>query len=145
MKKKILILFLFIGTMGYSQNWKSSFEEAKSQAIAENKNIILVFSGSDWCAPCIKLDKTIWQSKEFKKEADEKWVLYKADFPKKKANLLGAEVTSSNKKMASEYNKSGNFPLVLLLDKTGRVLGITGYKNTGPEQYIQLIHSFEIK
>ena len=145
MKKNILILFLFIGTMGYSQNWKSSFEEAKSQAIAENKNIILVFSGSDWCAPCIKLDKTIWQSKEFKKEADEKWVLYKADFPKKKANLLAAEVTSSNKKLASEYNKSGNFPLVLLLDKTGRVLGITGYKNTSPEQYIQLIHSFEIK
>ncbi|MBG6061703.1 thioredoxin-related protein [Flavobacterium sp. CG_9.1] len=145
MKKNILILFLFIGTMGYSQNWKSSFEEAKSQAIAENKNIILVFSGSDWCAPCIKLDKTIWQSEEFKKEADQKWVLYKADFPKKKANLLAAEVTSSNRKLASEYNKSGNFPLVLLLDKTGRVLGITGYKNTSPEQYIQLIHSFEIK
>jgi len=145
MKKNILILFLFIGTMGYSQNWKSSFEEAKSQAIAENKNIILVFSGSDWCAPCIKLDKTIWQSEEFKKEADQKWVLYKADFPKKKANLLAAEVTSSNKKLASEYNRSGNFPLVLLLDKTGRVLGITGYKNTSPEQYIQLIHSFEIK
>lgn len=145
MKKNILILFLFIGTMGYSQNWKSSFEEAKSQAIAENKNIILVFSGSDWCAPCIKLDKTIWQSAEFKREADQKWVLYKADFPKKKANLLAAEITSSNKKLASEYNKSGNFPLVLLLDKTGKVLGITGYKNTSPEQYIQLIHAFEIK
>lgn len=145
MKKNILILFLFIGTMGYSQNWKSSFEEAKSQAIAENKNIILVFSGSDWCAPCIKLDKSIWQSAEFKKEADQKWVLYKADFPKKKANLLAAEITSSNKKLASEYNKSGNFPLVLLLDKTGKVLGITGYKNTSPEQYIQLIHAFEIK
>jgi thioredoxin-related protein len=145
MKKNILILFLFIGTMGYSQNWKSSFEEAKSQAIAENKNILLVFSGSDWCAPCIKLDKTIWQSAEFKSEADQKWVLYKADFPKKKANLLAAEITSSNKKLASEYNKSGNFPLVLLLDKTGKVLGITGYKNTSPEQYIQLIHAFEIK
>lgn len=131
--------------MGYSQNWKSSFEEAKSQAIAENKNIILVFSGSDWCAPCIKLDKTIWQSAEFKREADQKWVLYKADFPKKKANLLAADITSSNKKLASEYNKSGNFPLVLLLDKTGKVLGITGYKNTSPEQYIQLIHAFEIK
>lgn len=131
--------------MGYSQNWKSSFEEAKAQAIAENKNIILVFSGSDWCAPCIKLDKTIWQSAEFKREADQKWVLYKADFPKKKANLLAADITSSNKKLASEYNKSGNFPLVLLLDKTGKVLGITGYKNTSPEQYIQLIHAFEIK
>ena len=48
----------------------------------------MVFSGSDWCAPCIKLDKAVWQSEEFKKEAETNWVIYKADFPKKKANQL---------------------------------------------------------
>lgn len=143
MKKHTLILFLFIGTFGYSQNWKTNFEEAKAQSILENKNILLVFSGSDWCAPCIKLENTIWKSEDFKKEAEQKWVIYKADFPKKKANLLSAELTASNKKLAEQYNKSGNFPLVLLLDKTGNVLGITGYKNVTPQEYIQMIHSFE--
>ena len=143
MKKQVMFLFLFIGTLGHSQNWKSSFEEAKSQAIAENKNIILVFSGSDWCAPCIKLENTIWKSEDFKKEAEQKWVIYKADFPKKKVNLLSAELTASNKKLAEQYNKSGNFPLVLLLDQSGSVLGITGYKNVTPQEYLQIIHSFE--
>lgn len=134
-----------IGTIGFSQSWKTSFTEAKSQAAAENKNILLVFSGSDWCAPCIKLDKTIWQSEEFKSESAQKWVIYKADFPKKKANLLPAELTESNKKLAEQYNKAGNFPLVLLLNPAGSVLGISGYKNVSPQEYIQLIHSFEQK
>ncbi|RTY92186.1 thioredoxin family protein [Flavobacterium sp. RSP46] len=143
MKKYTLILFLFLGTFGYSQNWESDFNDAKIKAIKENKNILLVFSGSDWCAPCIKLENTIWKSEDFKNEAKQKWVIYKADFPKKKANLLAANLTASNKKLAEQYNKSGNFPLVLLLDKTGTVLGITGYKNVTPQEYIQIIHSFE--
>ncbi|SHG22837.1 Thioredoxin-related protein [Flavobacterium segetis] len=143
MKKSIVLLFLFLVSLGYSQNWKSDFEVAKKQAASENKNILLVFSGSDWCAPCIKLDKTIWQSEEFKKEADQNWIIYRADFPKKKANLLSGDLTASNKKLADRYNKSGNFPLVLLLDKSGTVLGITGYKNVSSQEYIQLIHSFE--
>ncbi|RTZ06974.1 thioredoxin family protein [Flavobacterium bomense] len=143
MKKYTLILFLFLGTFGYSQNWESDFNDAKIKAIKENKNILLVFSGSDWCAPCIKLENTIWKSEDFKNEAEQKWVIYKADFPKKKANLLVANLTASNKKLAEQYNKSGNFPLVLLLDKTGTVLGITGYKNVTPQEYIQIIHSFE--
>ncbi|OUD36936.1 thioredoxin family protein [Flavobacterium sp. FPG59] len=145
MKKSIIFLFLMIGTIGFSQSWKTSFTEAKAQAAAENKNILLVFSGSDWCAPCIKLDKTIWQSEEFKSESAQKWVIYKADFPKKKANLLPLELTESNKKLAEQYNKAGNFPLVLLLNPSGSVLGISGYKNMSPQEYIQLIHSFEQK
>ena len=143
MKNKILILLLFIGTLGYSQNWKTNFEEAKKQAVTKNKNILLVFSGSDWCAPCIKLDKNIWKSEEFIKESEQSWVIYKADFPKKKANLLAETLTADNQKLAERYNKSGNFPLVLLLDKSGTVLGIMGYKNTTPQDYIQILHSFE--
>ena len=143
MKKIIVSLMLFTASLGYSQNWRSTFDEAKNQALAENKNIVLVFSGSDWCAPCIKLDKIVWQSEEFKKEAGTNWVIYKADFPKKKANQLSPALTAANKLLAEKYNTSGNFPLVLLLDKNGVVLGIEGYKNYTAADYIQLIHSFE--
>lgn len=143
--KKIVLFVLFIPILSYTQNWKSSFEEAKNQAIAENKNILLVFSGSDWCASCIKLDKTVWQSAEFKKESESNWVVYKADFPKKKGNQLNPILTESNSKLAAQYNVAGNFPLVLLLDKSGTILGVEGYKNISASEYIQLIHSFEKK
>ena len=59
--------------------------------------IIVVFSGSDWCAPCIKLDKSIWQSEAFKKESEKEWIIVKADFPRKKANVLTKEQTEQNK------------------------------------------------
>lgn len=141
MKKIILFVLLFSATLSFSQNWTTSLEAAKTEAASSNKNILLVFSGSDWCAPCIKLDRTIFQSDVFKAEAEKKWVLLKADFPKKKGNLLSAEQTESNKKLAEKYNKEGNFPLVVLLDATGKVLGIIGYKNVSPTEYVQLLNA----
>lgn len=145
MKKTFLFFFLLITTLGFSQNWKTNFEDAKVQAAAENKNIVLVFSGSDWCGPCIKLDKNIWQSEAFKKESAKKWVLVRADFPKKKANQLSDELTVSNKKLAEKYNKEGNFPLVVVLDSNGKVIGKTGYANVEPEDYITILHGLEKK
>jgi hypothetical protein len=56
---------------------------------------------------------------------------------------LDSALTESNKKLAAQYNAEGYFPLVLLLDKTGTVLGVDGYKNISAAAYIQLIHSFE--
>ncbi|PWA08941.1 thioredoxin family protein [Flavobacterium laiguense] len=143
MKLYISILFLMTSVFGYSQNWNTNFEDVKVKAEKENKNILLVFFGSDWCGPCIKLDNIVWKSSEFQVEADKSWVIYKADFPKKKANQLSSELTENNNKLAEKYNKNGSFPLVVLLDKKGKVLGMTGFKNVLASEYIKLIHSFE--
>jgi thioredoxin-related protein len=143
MKKIIVTLFIFMVSLSYSQNWKTNFEEAKTEALKENKNILLVFSGSDWCAPCIKLDNVVWKSDAFKLEAEKNWVIYKADFPKKKVNQLSPELAESNNKLAEKYNSNGSFPLVVLLDKTGKIIGMTGFKNISASEYIQLIHSLE--
>jgi thioredoxin-related protein len=143
MKKLFFYVLILTGTIGYSQNWRTNFDEAKAESIRENKNIVLVFSGSDWCAPCMKLDKTVWQSDIFKTESEKNWVIYKADFPKKKANQLPVEVTEMNKKLAEKYNKNGSFPLVVIIDKNGKVLGVTGFKNVTATEYVSLIYSFE--
>lgn len=145
MKKLFLGIILFVTSLGFSQDWNYNFEEAKKLAAEQNKNIIIVFSGSDWCAPCIKLDKNIWQSEAFKKEAKDQWVLVKANFPRKKANELPKEQTEHNRKLAEKYNVEGSFPLVVVLDKNGKVLGKMGFKNVSPEEYIKMIHAFEKK
>lgn len=143
MKKIIVSLVLLVATIGSAQNWNNSLEDAKAMATKENKKILLVFSGSDWCAPCMKLEKTVWKSDVFKQEAESKWVLIKADFPKKKANQLATEQTEINKKLAEKYNKEGNFPLVVLLDEKGKVLGMTGFKNVSAEEYVKLLNSLQ--
>lgn len=125
------------------QNWLTDLKDAESEAANRNCHIILVFQGSDWCAPCIKLDREIWQSDAFKKYADEKAVLLKADFPRKSANQLSPAQQKKNERLAEEYNKQGFFPLVVVLDPKGKVLGTTGYKKTSPEEYIEILDSFK--
>ncbi len=145
MKKILFTMLILVSNYGLAQNWQADFEEAKRIASEQNKNIIIVFSGSDWCAPCIKLDKNIWQSEAFKSEAAEEWVLVKANFPRKKANELSKEQTEHNRKLAEKYNIEGSFPLVVILDKSGKVLGKMGFKNVTPEEYITMIHALEKK
>lgn len=145
MKKLFIGIILFVTSLGFSQEWNYNFEEAKKLAAEQNKNIVIVFSGSDWCAPCIKLDKNIWQSDVFKKESAKEWVIVKADFPRKKANELPKDQTEHNRKLAEKYNVEGSFPLVVVVDKTGKVIGKMGFKNVSPEEYIKMIHALEKK
>lgn len=145
MKKILLPLLILVSLYGQAQNWLTDFEQAKKSASEQDKNIIIVFSGSDWCAPCIKLDKNIWQSESFKNEAAKDWVLIKANFPRKKANELSKEQTEHNRKLADKYNIEGSFPLVVILDKNGKLLGKMGFKNVSPEEYIKMIHALEKK
>ncbi len=144
MKNTLILFVLLYSCVGYSQTWATNLEEAKKEATSTQKHIILVFSGSDWCAPCIKLDHAIFQSEEFKRDA-KNWVLLKADFPKKKANQLSPELTKSNRDLAEKYNQDGNFPLVVLLDAKGNVIAKTGYDNVAPEYYIQNLHELDKK
>lgn len=133
-----LVCFL-VATNGFSQNWESSFQEAKETAAEKNKPLLLVFSGSDWCIPCMKLEKDIWESESFKDFALKDLVLYRADFPQKKKNKLSENLAGSNKKLAEKYNTKGYFPLVVLLNPSGKVLGQMGYEKIGPQQYIEKI------
>lgn len=145
--KKIafLALFAFMAMQVQAQQWLTDLGAAKALAEKDDKNIILVFSGSDWCAPCIKLEKAIWESDAFKQEAAANWILVKADFPKKKANALPEAQQQQNAALSEKYNREGAFPLVVVMDKTGKTLGKTTYKNITPQEYIALLHSLEKK
>lgn len=143
MKNLFIVAFVFCSSLSFSQNWVNNFDSAKKIAKQENKNIIMIFSGSDWCAPCIRLDKNIWQSQEFKDESKNNWVTMKLNFPRKKANQLPAEEEKHNRELAEKYNKEGNFPLVVILNPEGKVLGKLGFKNVSPSEYIKLIKEYE--
>jgi thioredoxin-related protein len=143
MKKLILILGLIFFSPMTAQNWESDWNTAAALAEQNQQNVVLVFSGSDWCAPCIKLDKSIWQSPEFQEYAKDHWTMLRADFPRKKANQLAEDQKTKNAQLAEKYNKNGYFPLVLVLDPNGNILGQTGFKNISVKEYITLLKSFE--
>jgi thioredoxin-related protein len=141
--KCISILLYVISFSAIGQNWNTNFEAAKQESSKNNRNIVLVFQGSDWCAPCMKLDKEIWSTEAFQKLSKNHFVMLKADFPRKKANKLSETLTQQNAKLAEKYNNQGYFPLVVVLDNNGKVLGKMGYEKVSPNDYFKKLTAFE--
>ncbi|MAU16701.1 MAG: thiol-disulfide isomerase [Muricauda sp.] len=143
MKYLVYILLFTCAGMLQAQEWQDSFDDALAKATVEDKPIVLVFSGSDWCAPCIRLKKHIFDSETFKAYASEHYVMYNADFPRKKKNQLPQDKLNVNKSLAEKYNPKGYFPLVVVLDSNEQVLGTTGFvARTKPEKYIKTLNKF---
>jgi len=116
-----------------------SFEDAKTEATETDKKILMVFSGSDWCKPCIQLKKTILDTPQFEKVEEDAIVMH-LDFPYKRKNKLSKEQTKHNESLAEIYNKSGQFPMVILVDNQGKVISDISYeKGQQPSDFIQLI------
>lgn len=109
-------------TLSISFGQQKSFTNSIETAKTENKKVFLYFSGSDWCAPCVKFKKFIVNTPEFQTFATANLVIYNADFPRLSKNKLAKEVEKENETLADKYNSKGIFPLILLLDAEGNVL-----------------------
>jgi len=141
--KYFLYGILFVLSLNSTaQNWHNNLDDAREIAKKEHKHILLVFSGSDWCAPCIKLEKQIWSSKAFQDYAKENLVLLRADFPRLNKNQPSKDQQEHNNMLAENYNAKGYFPFVVLMDAQGEVLNQLGYKNIEPESYIKAINAY---
>ncbi len=119
---KLLTIMAVIIMSTLPADWKLNFSEAKSLAVSDHKMILLNFSGSDWCGPCIKLKKEVFESAEFEKYAAENLVLVRADFPRQKKNQLDQEQVAKNEALAEQYNPKGVFPLTVLIDSRGNIV-----------------------
>ncbi len=119
---KVLIISLFSFIFFVEPKWGNDFDKAKIESLENKKLILLYFSGSDWCGPCIKLKKDVLETEEFIDFASNKLVLVRADFPRMKKNQLDKVQTEKNEKLAEKYNNKGKFPLTVLLDSSGKVL-----------------------
>lgn len=136
MKKWLVVLTAVAISAGAfaADGWMTDFEKAKEKAKAENKHILIDFSGSDWCGWCIKLDKEVFSKTAFKEYAKDNLVLVLADFPSDKSKQ-SKELKAQNDKLAKEFGVRG-FPTVYVLNPEGKTLAKTGYRDGGPEAYV---------
>jgi thioredoxin-related protein len=132
-----LISFSFLSTVP----WLGDFKVATAEASQKNELILINFSGSDWCGPCIRLRKDILESSAFENYATGHLVLVRADFPRQKKNQLDAAQVKRNEALADKYNPEGKFPFTLLVDKNGKILkSWDGYPNESPDKFIAEIN-----
>ena len=137
-----LLLILFLGFIPTSLIWNENFNEAQQLAKTSHKQILINFSGSDWCGPCIRLRKEILESEVFEAYAKENLILVRADFPRQKKNQLPAAQVKQNEALAEKYNPDGKFPYTLLVDENGKILkSWDGYPNEVAEKFVQEVKS----
>lgn len=125
------------------EGWSSDFEAAKKQAAESKKDLLIDFTGSDWCSWCIKLHKEVFSQDPFKAGVKDKFVLVELDYPKDKSKLSAATL-KQNEELAKKYSISG-YPTILLTDAAGKPFAATGYQAGGPEGYVKHLDALRAK
>ncbi|MGA8657643.1 MAG: thioredoxin family protein [Chthoniobacterales bacterium] len=116
-------------------SWKTSFAQAVAEASQQNKQILLNFTGSDWCPPCRKMDQEVLSQKQFSEFASKNLILVKLDFPRHKK--LSADEKAQNDQLAKKYAIQG-FPTFVLVDSSGKeVRRQEGYLEGGPVEFLK--------
>ena len=148
--KKVLILFLlpiFLSAQAdfyavKDSKWLTDYENALKEAKKEDKNVLVYFTGSDWCPPCKMLKTDLFDSEEFK-ALSEDYVLLYVDIPRNK-DLLTPEQMAHNKEVMVKYNKKGVFPLLKIVNAKGSALDeYSGYSMNGEIQYhLELLNRY---
>ena len=145
MKKIIFIAFIALFSFSTQAQegltWHTDMSKATDISIKENKPMFLLFTGSDWCGWCIRLQKEVFNTPEFIKWAKESVVLVELDFPRK--NEQTDAVKMQNAQLQQQLQVRG-YPTVWFVSaaKTTdakvnlNALGSTGYVAGGPEKWL---------
>lgn len=113
--------------------WLTSLEQGKAKASESGKDILVDFTGSDWCTWCQQLDEEVFSTPLFAEKVPAKYILVKLDFPREKE--LPKEEQEANEQAARNFQIEG-FPTICLLDSTGLLYAKTGYEEGGVENYL---------
>ena len=124
-----------------AEGWLTDVDAGIAKAKETKKAVMVEFTGSDWCPPCIMMGKEVFGKEDFVKKASEKYVLVKIDIPKK-----DPELTKKNEPVMEKYKVQG-VPTVVLLDAEGKEFDrFTASKYRTVETFIeQLNKSLEKK
>ncbi len=109
----------------WAAEWMTDLEAAKAKAAAENKAVLVDFTGSDWCGWCIRLRKQVLDTPAFETYAKDKFVLMEVDVPQNPK--FDQKLLQRNRQICDQYNVSG-FPTILVITPKGDVVGgFSGY------------------
>jgi thioredoxin-related protein len=143
--KKIFVFILFYLTFSacFAEDlWNTSLEDAAKKASNSNKDILIDFTGSDWCVWCQKLSQEVFETEKWKNEAPKKYVLVVVDFPQYKT--LSADQKKYNFSLQKKFNIKG-YPTILILDSKGKLYAKTGYVEGGADNYLKHLDELALR
>jgi thioredoxin-related protein len=118
--------------------WEGDFDKAVAQAKKEHKDLLVDFTGSDWCGWCIKLHEEVFSHDDFLAAAQKDYILVALDYPHGDEAKAKVPNAARNDELAKAHKIQG-FPTVLLMSADGDVFGRTGYQAGGSAKYVEHI------
>jgi len=126
------------------EGWTTDYEKALAKAKEEQKDLLVEFTGSDWCKFCIMLNNEVFKHDPFMKGVADNFILVELDFPNDKTGLDPSTI-EQNESLKARFKPPG-YPTVFLVDANDRPYAMTGYQEGGPEAYVQHLNELrEIK
>jgi thioredoxin-related protein len=147
-RNRSLAFLLFLTLTGWlfpAENktpWETDYAAAIQRAKAENKLLLLNFTGSDWCAPCRRLHQEIFETPEMAAYGRTRLVMVYLDFPR--STPVPPEVKIQNALLARVLAVE-SFPTVFIITPDGARLGSLGYMEGGPKTFIRAIERLAAK
>lgn len=117
-------------------DWFADYDAAVAAAREQKKDLLVDFTGSDWCRWCIQLHKEVFAHDEFLDPAMERYVLVSLDFPHDAELRASVPNPDRNRELGALHRVSG-YPTILLMTADGDVYGRTGYQSGGPQAYLE--------
>tara|TARA_B100001971_G_scaffold207330_1_gene227361 strand:+ start:273 stop:1433 length:1161 start_codon:yes stop_codon:yes gene_type:complete len=113
-----------------------------ARAKQENKIVYLLFTGSDWCPPCMSLEKIIFQSPQWQSLTQTSVLTYTCDFPIRKQ--IPKQTRQENNRLAKSFNVT-SYPTQIILNPAGKALDRRQGYSPGPiTPYISWVSSYVI-
>lgn len=120
--------------------WMTDFEAARQRAEKEDKPILMNFTGSDFCPPCIMLAKEVFNTDAFKEYAKVNLILMEVDFPQAKPQ--SESLQRQNAALADALEIPGYPSLYLITHDLKVITPRLGYYPGGPEVWIKGLKKF---
>ena len=139
----VLLLALFCGGVTLfaahgkttPSGWFDDYEAAREMAQRENKPMLLLFTGSDWCGFCIRLRRTVLDKPEFRSFAYRHLVLVYIDSPRRVRLPRG--LVAQNRMLREKFGAGGGVPNTLVVTPDERIIGRIGGCPRNPHDYLR--------
>lgn len=115
--------FLSAAFAAAPEGWTEGFsDEVRAKAEKENRCVLLLFTGSDWCPACRTLKQNVLESEKFLRFAEKELIPVWIDFPRQAGQ--DPAIRKANEQLLDRLlGENAAFPTTVLLDPKGKILG----------------------
>ena len=136
-------LFANEGNEGDAKTW-NTYHSAMQMSRQTGRPVMLVFSGSDWCSWCRRLESEVLRTQQFSTWAEANVLAVYVDFPQ--GHMLPTALAQQNEQLKQRFSAHVQYyPTVLFVNANQQVIGKMGFVEGGPDDWIQQAQAFASK